>query len=93
MLPCGSQLPPSHLPIVGCHFQSATIQLLTGQNTCKKEVCSLTGAHEASERIQAPLHSNLIAMNSQKEEVKEWFYYTAGNISETEDQHGKLSPF
>ena len=37
---------------------------------------ALAGAHEASERIQAPLQSNLIAMNSQAEEVKEWFYYT-----------------
>ncbi|KAK9809260.1 hypothetical protein WJX72_012293 [[Myrmecia] bisecta] len=35
----------------------------------------LTGAHEASERTQAPLQTNLIANSSHAEEVKEWFYY------------------
>ncbi len=50
----------------------------------------MSGAHEASERIQAPLNSNLIAMNSQAEEVKEWFYYVAGSKADIEDQHGKL---
>lgn len=34
---------------------------------------NVLGAHEAQERTQAPLQSNLIAMNSQAEEVKEWF--------------------
>ena len=33
------------------------------------------GAHEAQERTQAPLQSNLIAMSSHAEEVKEWFYF------------------
>ena len=49
----------------------------------------LPGAHEASERIQAPLQSNLIAMNSQEEEAKEWFYYTASNKSEAAEQQGE----
>ena len=36
---------------------------------------ALEGAHEAQERTQAPLQTNLIAMTSQAEEVKEWFYF------------------
>lgn len=52
---------------------------------------ALAGAHEASERIQAPLQSNLIAMNSQAEEVKEWFYYTASSKADAEEQHGRLA--
>lgn len=50
----------------------------------------MIGAHEASERIQAPLHSNLIAMNSQAEEVREWYYFTA--TSKGGGELGKVLP-
>jgi len=33
------------------------------------------GAHEAQERTQAPLQTNLIAYSSHAEAPKEWFYY------------------
>ena len=33
------------------------------------------GAHEAQERTQAPLQTNLIAYSSHAETPKEWFYY------------------
>ena len=45
-----------------------------------------SGAHEASERIQAPLHSNLIAMSSQAEEAKEWCFYTTSQSSRDQTQ-------
>ncbi|KAK9915634.1 hypothetical protein WJX75_001835 [Coccomyxa subellipsoidea] len=35
----------------------------------------VAGAHEAKERTQVPLQTNLIAYNSHATEVKEWFYY------------------
>lgn len=34
-----------------------------------------SGAHEAQERTQAPLQTNLIAYSSHAEAPKEWFYY------------------
>ena len=34
-----------------------------------------TGAHEAQERTQAPLQTNLISYSSHAEAPKEWFYY------------------
>lgn len=36
-----------------------------------------TGAHEAQERTQAPLQTNLISYSSHAEAPKEWFYYPA----------------
>jgi len=45
------------------------------------------GAHEAQERIQAPLQTNLLAASSHAQEVKEWYYWQG---SADDDQGGSL---
>lgn len=53
-----------------------------------------SGAHEAHERTQAPLQTQLIAYTSHAIEVKEWFYWPsrggeerAGPLSKNEIKH------
>lgn len=56
---------------------------------CCQLLLVITGAHEASERTQAPLHSNLIAMSSQAEEVREWSYAESSSQDDKGQSQGE----
>ena len=52
------------------------------------------GAHEAQERTQAPLQTNLISYSSHAEAPKEWFYYPEASQppSSPTEGHNPLPP-
>lgn len=66
-------------------------------------VCWVTGAHEAQERSQAPLQTNLISYSSHADAPKEWFYYpdaaqtpaspTAGAAAHAFPRHADLRAY